>query len=293
MLRIDPQSVSELVRASAILLIRLLQVTPGPWGHDDRSDVRQVELRVQVEEALKGEVKPRETVFTVEQRRADVVMDYLGLWSSVPLEKGQRLLAFSGGSSHDPAELLREGTCEQLMVPDGALEDTRAAIALEARDPPFPEVIAAAGKTMANGGPIFARWLWDRATPEALRSASAFDSVATLIEDPRVREPAREALATAAYKTILASGPAPQRMRLVRALLRVLALPSATSLHPNAETVLLRNLLHLDRGEGTPAARAVFAGHEEERKAALATVRARPASPARDRLLGWLERREP
>lgn len=79
-----------------------------------------------------------------------------------------------------------------------------------------------------------------------------------------------------------------QRALLARALLRVLAVPRASGFHPNAEGVLLRNLLHLDRGPGSPPADEAFRQHAQERKAAAAVLRARPPSAMRDRLLQWL-----
>ena len=78
-LRIDPSSASEVVRASAILLIRLLQVHPGAWADEGpNSGVRQVELRIVIEQRLKGAVRQKpgeEFSLRVQQRRARATMD--------------------------------------------------------------------------------------------------------------------------------------------------------------------------------------------------------------------------
>ena len=292
-MRIDPRSASELIRATAILLLRIVQVHPGEWTQDARSELRSVELKVAVEQVLKGEVAAREATIRIEQRRADAVMDYLGLWFNVPLEPGLKLMAFSSSPSRDLAEILAEGPCNQLLTEPGEIAEARATIALEGRDPPIGEIFQEASDKRAERGPLFVRWLWDRAEPEAMRSPAAFGQLAQLIADEKTEERARETLANVAYQRLQeAQVPlAAQQALLVRALLRVLAVTKASGFHANAEGVLLRNILGLDQGEGSPPAAAVFAGHEAERKAALATVRARPAGPAHDRLLSWLERR--
>jgi hypothetical protein len=292
-MRFDPSSASELIRATAILLLRIVQVHPSEWTQDARSELRTVELRVAVDEVLKGEVAAREATLRIEQRRADAVMDYLGLWFNVPLEKGLKLIAFSSSPSRELLEVLREGPCNQLLTEAGEVAEARATIALEERDPPIGEIFREASDKRAERGPLFVRWLWDRTEPEAMRSPAAFGQLAQLIGDEKTEELARETLANVAYQRLQqAQVPLPkQQALLVRALLRALAVPKASGFHANAEGVLLRNLLHLDRGEGEPPAAAVFAGHEAERKAALATVHARPAGAAHDRLLSWLERR--
>lgn len=292
-MRIDPRSASELIRATAILLLRIVQVHPGEWTQDARSELRTVELRVAIDEVLKGDVAAREVTIRVVQRRADAVMDDLGLWFDVPLAPDLRLVAFSNSPSRDPLEILQEGPCNRLLVDPAEIGEAREAIELEARDPPLGEILREAHDQRARRGPLFVRWLWDRMEPEAIRSANAFGQLTALIADEKTDERARETLANIAYQRLQeAQIPLPrQRDLLVRALLRVLAVPKASGFHGNAEGVLLRNLLHLDHGEGSPPATAVFAGHAGERKAALATLRARPASPARDRLVAWLERR--
>lgn len=294
-MRIDPRSASELIRATAVLLLRIVQVHPGGWTHDARSELRTVELKLAVDEVLKGEVAGREVTLRIEQRRADAVMDYMGLWFDVPLEPGLRLVAFSSSPSRDLAEILREGPCNQLLTEPAEIADARAAVDLEARDPPLGEILREAYEKRAERGPVFVGWLWDRAEPESMRSASAFGQLGQLISDEKTEERARETLANIAYQRLQeAQVPLPtQRALLVRALLRVLAVPKASAFHANAEGVLLRNLLGLDRGEGDPPAAAVYAGHAEERKAVLKTLRARPAGMARDRLLRWIEAGQP
>jgi hypothetical protein len=291
-LRIDPSSVSEVVRASAILLIRLLQVHPGAWADEGpNSGVRQVELRVVIEQRLKGAVRQKpgeEFSLRVQQRRARVTMDYLGLWSRDGVQPGARFLAFCRGQSQDAAQLLTEEHCEQLLEPTQALPDTASALRIEEQDPPIAEVLNEAFTARGSRHAIFARYVWDRVAPEALRSPAAFDRLARIIADPATSEDAREAYLAAAYEKISEARPhaLAQRMRLIRALFEVLALPHAP--HANIQGVLLRNLIELDKPGGALTADEVFGGSAKEREQAQATVRARPPSPARDSLLQWL-----
>ncbi len=290
-MRIDPRSASELIRAAAILLVRIVGVHPGVWTQDARSELRTVALDLAVEEVLKGEVAPRQVTIQVEQRRADAVMEDLGIWFGVALEPGLRFVALSASPSRDPVEVLREGPCDRLLTDPVDIAQAKQALELETRDPPIGDVLRDAWEKRAQAGPIFARWLWDRAQPEAMRSANAFARVADLVADDKTEESGRETLANLAYQRVQETQPpAPEhRAILARALVRVLGVPKAAGFHSNAEGVLLRNLLGLDRGQGHPPASVVFARHADEWKAALKVVRARPAGVSRDRLLAWLE----
>jgi hypothetical protein len=289
-MRIDPRSASELIRATAILLLRVVQAQPGPWTQDDRSELRTVELRVAVDEVLKGDVVAREGTIRIEQRRADAVMDYLGLWFGVALEPGTKLVAFSSSPSHELAEILREGPCNQLLTEAAEIADARRAVELEETDASLADVLREAWEKRAERGDVFVRWVWDRAEPEAFRSASAFGQLAEMVADEKTGERARETIANVMYQK-LEEAPAPmpkQRAVLVRALLRVLAVPKAAGFHGNAEDVLLRNLLSLDKPKPRASADEVFRGRAEERAKAVATLKARPKSVGRDRLLAWL-----
>jgi hypothetical protein len=290
---IDPRSISEIIRASAILFIQLMHVQPGPWKEQGPVSSRSVELRIGVKEVLKGQVPVGTVVVTATQKRAIAQMDYLGLWSHVPLDQGTEFVAFCKGASDDAAVLLRddEGT-EQLVPAHPALEDVRAAVSMEDRDAGVADVAREAFAQRSKRGLVYARWVWDRLAPEALRAASGFEPIARLVEDPETAEAARDAYVQAAYVG-LAQAPFPvprQTARLARALFRVLRIPSAARMRSYLEGTVLSNLLHLDGDPGGPTADDVFRGHPEERADAVATVRAQEPSPERDRLLSWVAR---
>jgi hypothetical protein len=112
-MHLDPRAASELVRASAILVLRILSAQPGDWHRDETSELHTVEPQVAIDDVLKGEVTSRTARFQLQQRRADAVMDSMGLWFQVPLEPGGRLIALRSSPSHDPVEILREGPCNK------------------------------------------------------------------------------------------------------------------------------------------------------------------------------------
>lgn len=166
---VDPQSESEILRASVILLIQLRDVTFGPWVKEPEGDLmaRDVTMQVIIEEVLKGKVRqnvgePFE--HKVKQRGTGGfrVMDFYGLWSHVPLADGVRFVAFCRGDSEDATVLITDETCEQLVDPKTALDDTRAALELETQDLSAADVLARAETLKDKRGDFFARYVWAR-----------------------------------------------------------------------------------------------------------------------------------
>lgn len=269
---IDPNSESQVLRAAAILLVRILDAGFGPWTDQGSGlQAREVALRLRIEEVLKGEVRQAPGVpfeVRVVQRRPSGPRssDFYGLWSYVPLTAGTELLAFCRGGSDDARLLLAEESCEELWDDPQALQDTRAALALETAGlSPF-EVLAAAEAQAAERGSIFARYVLARSRPAvaspvepALDMASPglpaglaapmpdpFEMLVRRLEDPRTPALARDAYLTSILD--LASQPA-QVDRLIEALNRLLLLPEAAPLHPTIREVYLPNLLAARQGE--------------------------------------------
>src|SRR5687767_5600457 len=148
---VDPQSESEVLRASVIMLVRLRDLSFSPWVKEPDGPLmaRNVTMKITIDEKLKGKVKqnvgePFE--FRVRQRGSGdhIVMEYYGLWSHVPLFEGVTFVAFCRGDADDATILLTEEHCEQLLEPAAALEDTKAALALETAEISLPELLAQA-----------------------------------------------------------------------------------------------------------------------------------------------------
>jgi hypothetical protein len=248
---LELHSISEIVRASLIVLVRLIHVEPGEWvDAEPPARVRSVVLRCVVEDVLKGEPlqQPGEPFAAVvkQKQTGSRVMDRLGLWSHRKVEAGTRLLAFCGGASNNLAELFAAESCE-LAVPEEALEDVRAAMAFEHRRERGPQLAEAARPLTRERGAVFARWLWARADP--LGSPASFEAVMAAAEAADATPAFRSELLRIATVEVLQSPTAgPRRARLVRALLRVLTLPQAADLHGGIVSRDLPQVIGLGRG---------------------------------------------
>lgn len=314
---IDPESESEILRASTILLIRLGDVTFGPWVKEEQGDlmVCDVTMQVIIEEVLKGKVsqnlgEPFE--LKVQQRGTGGlrVMDYYGLWSHVTLAPGVRFVAFCPGASDDATILLTDDNCEQLVQADMALEDTKAALELEAQNLSAADILARAASLTGQRGDIFARYVLARTKPQELTSfdaaaltsfaaaevpstpsSEALESLMKILEDPKTTAQARASYLTSIYEALgmMASPPRQWEVRLVQAMLKLLALPEATSLHPNIREVYLPNLLGLDKDPPRFSAEEVFKGQADDRSTILSTLKGEPPSEFMSELIQWLE----
>lgn len=263
---IDPNSESEILRAAAILLVRILDSGPGPWiDQGNGLQTREVALRLRIEEVLKGEVRqaagePFELRVVQRRPSGPRSSDFYGLWSYVPLTGGTELLAFCRGDSDDARVLLAEESCEELWDDPQSLQDTRAALALETADHSPFEILAAAEAQAAERGSIFARYVLARSQPAVAGPvepalAMAPPGLAAPMPDPfemlvrRIEDPRTPALARDAYLTsILAQANQPAQVdRLIEALNRLLLLPEAAPLHPTIREVYLPNLQGMER----------------------------------------------
>ncbi len=272
---IDPASDSEVLRSTAILLLQILEVRPGPWTSEGPGLLgRAVALRLRLEEVLKGEVRQsagEDFELTVRQRRPEGmrVQDYLGLWSHVALEEGSDLLAFCRGTSDDVRALLTEEGCEQLLDhPREALEDARTALKLEAEGLPPLEILDRAEELAGRHGPVFARYVVARSRivpfapafapvpDEAPAMAAmapepavgeAFEALVRRLEDPRTAPLARDAYLRSLVEELGLMSPPPRARvaHLIEALGRLLEMPEAADLHETIREVYLPNLRRL------------------------------------------------
>lgn len=314
MFTVVPESESEILRSSTILLIRLGDIQFGPWVKEEVDVLlrRDVTMKVVIEEVLKGEVEQRldePFEFKVKQRGTGGlrVMDYYGLWSTVELTEAIKYVAFCHGASRDARILLNEENCEQLVSPENALEDTRAAMALEKADA-TADVLSLAADVASTHGEVFARYVAARikhpltAAPSSDQltlaesdistpSNAAFESLITLLEAPQTTDQARAAYLTSIYEevTMKATTTVEQVSLLVRALFRLLMMPEAQSLHENIKEVYLPNLLGLKNPPLRYSAAEIFQERNDERLAVLSFLKQVPPDKAAPQLIQWLE----
>lgn len=323
---VDPTSESEVLRSSVILLIRLHDIRFGPWEKEKDGDllVSIVTMKLVIEEVLRGKVSQNvgeAFEFTCPRRStgSSRKMDNYGLWSMVSLSEGIGYVAFCHGASDDATVLLTEENCEQLVNPDPALEDTRAAIKLEEEDSPTG-VLSKAASLAEKHGDIFARYVAARTKRLAIsvsesvsqpafslsqqesstvtdissQSDDAFESLMTILEDPKTTRRARAAFLTSIYEeiTLMAAPPLERVTRFVLALFKLLASPESEPLHDSIKEVYLPNLLGLKNPPLRYSAAEIFPDRADERLAILSLLKQAPEKESVSRLIQWLEEKE-
>jgi hypothetical protein len=291
----DKQTVSEIFRCPAILLIRLDSVQLGPWRADsDPVPTRTATLQIAIEDVLKGEIRQAvgaRVPLQVTQRGGRVVMDYYGLWSHVPLTPGARFVAFCDGSTEDAALLLKgDEHCEQLLPAEKALADTRAAIELEKRNAAADQILSQAETQAPERGDLFARFVWASVQMEVMANRASFDRLLRIIETPRTNPGARDTYVRLLYEDLSVTDPARRArdMALIRTMLKLLIIPEASSSGDAIRRKYLPNMLGLSKGVERYSAEDVFKGHEALRAELLDKLRGQRDLAG---LLVWLERK--
>ena len=291
----DEDSPSEVLRATHLLVIQIEDARIGDWRPDqDGLKKRIAELRVRLDHVWKGETsqKPGEVVpISVQQRGTGTyrVSDDYGVWSTVELVPGLRLLAFCRGASKDLAELLQPPQCEQLGGAPVAA-DVRMALELEMRNPTPAQILAAAPPLVERGHGILARYVWARVRQAVLADEKLFEVYARIIERPGTSAEARDVLLTAVYEE-MGLVEAPRRAdlwRLARAMLVLLSVPQAEPMHANLAQVYLPNLTELSRGRPAFAASSVFGADANAWAMAQRTLASHPEWDPDGKLRQWL-----
>lgn len=306
---VESQSPSEVLRASAILLIRLDEVVFGSWTPESESGVmsREVTMRLVILEVLKGRVRQRvgePFALRVRQRGSGSrrVMDFYGVWSHARLDEGATLLAFCRGPSDDATQLLSEENCDELLDPATALEDTRAALEAEHENLSVADLSKRAESRAGPAGDVFARYVLAkleispldalaRAGPEGKADLERqFDALVRLLEDPKTTEPARASYATAVYELVTLTEPPPVDLqrRLARVMFRLLGLPAGQSLRVAILDVYLPHLVGLAGASPRQTATDLFQELPAERAAAERALAGYPGNPSAVALLRWI-----
>jgi len=281
---------SEILRATAIFLFKLVEVKLGPWEGSEAVKVRSVEMRLTIERVYKGEVGPRpgEIFGHRVQRRglpSGIVMDDYGLWSHPSLKPGSRVLAFCTGAAHDARQLLTDAQCERLYdPPEPASRDVEAALALEAAKAPPDKILATAMAQADQRADIFARYVWAKVGTWATSTAERYAKILAVLTNPRTQAQARQAYLSALVEQ-QTEGTGPRAADLVCALFVLLIQPETQSLRVNLVTVYLPNLIGLHDSRPRLSADQVFLGHPAERAAARQAVAAGNDGAA---LLTWI-----
>lgn len=318
---LDQTSISEILRAAVILLVRITDLQTGPWQPSADGVWQQSEATVTLElvEILKGRVRQQpgaSLVLSVTLRDSLRPQGDPGPWSRQPLSNGQQLLAFCEGAAEDARVLLSEEQCESLQPAERALSDVQRAMVLERGHSSVSRILDVAEKDAATLGDIFARYVWAKALPrgeeaqfqavgltppEAARRASfdrkteaagqAFGRLMALLAGAETSERARAAYLACAMNTVNLMSPPPWtwEMQLIRALFTLLELPQAGTQRPAVGQVYLPNLLGLRGPVPRYRTEEVF-DQVDEAARHLEAVEGGQLDPG---LLRWLKGKEP
>lgn len=317
----DRQSISEVLRASAILLVRITGLQSGPWrpSADGVWQVSEATLTLELENVLKGTLRQQpgaSLTLTVSLRDSLRPQGDPGLWSRQSLAVGGQWVAFCSGPSENAEELLSEEQCETLIPASTALSDVQRAMALERGHSSVSRILDVAEKDAATLGDVFARYVWAKTLPrgeeaqfhavgltppEAARRASfdrkteaagqAFGRLMALLAGAETSERARAAYLACAMNTVNLMSPPPWtwEMQLIRAFFTLMALPRAAAQRRAVGQVYLPNLLGL-RGPAPRYRTEEIFEEADEAARRLETLDRGQLDPA---LLRWLEGKEP
>lgn len=295
---VDKESVSEILRSSVILLIRVEDLTFGPWRKEEQSDLmaREVPMRIVVEQVLKGTVSQKigqPFELTVWQRGTGSfrVMDYYGLWSHVALTRGAQFVAFCTGASRDAAALLMDDSCEQLVDPTTALADVKAAIELEQQSLTTGDLIRRGTELAVQRGAILARYVWARTRSYTLKEFDVFESIVRIIEASHTTAQSREAYLTLINEDLGLQDPALTQWetRTILMMFRLLTIPEAEAVRGPIKEIYLPNMLGLQAEAARYSADDIFKGLESERQKALAVLSEVIETEVQVALIQWLK----
>jgi len=271
------QSISEVLWASTILWLRIIDLQSGPWqaSADGLWQVASTTINLRLEKALKGEVQQQPgDVMTLVLTLRDSLRPQgdPGPWSRLPLSRDQQLVAFCEGETVDAQRLLAEENCRQLLPAELVLDDVQRAMALERGRRPVALILEEAQKNSSRLGDVFARYVWAKALPrneeaqfqaiglsslageqppsferKAEAAGQIFGTLMGLLAGAETDERARAAYLACAMNTINLMSPPPWNweMQLIQTLFRLLELPQAAVLHRAVGQVYLPNLLGL------------------------------------------------
>lgn len=293
---IEPDSASDLLRATHVLVVRVESAQAAPWAPEPAGGVsRTIEVGFVLEEVVKGgPVAAGRARFnatlrqfgTGSSRQAGVA----GVWSRQSIEPGARFVVLAASSLNDPARLVEEPACRRALVVAQALTDVHLAAAAEAGPIDLAQAVALARPAAPALGFLYTDYLWARFHQAALFAPAQFDALASLLEEPQLSYEARASMLARLTVGLTTPDrpPEPQISRYVIALFRVLALQQAAPLHDRIVDTDLPTVLEFEQ-PGERTARQMFSRQPDERPRAIQTLKAYHGAQSTAALMHWLD----
>lgn len=298
MVEVLENSPSLVLRASHILLVRVVHAQVGDWRKSDAASVeRDAKITLTLDEALKGAARERSGErFEAKVKQYGTGVSRIaavpGVWSMAPLNAGTRYVAFACGRASAAADLVSDPICVRLIGADECLDDVRLALDLESRNAATGQVLDRAAASSAALGYVFGEYLNARVGAATSLDEADFDRLLALLESSQMPDVARITMLDAAASNLIASADAvPGRARRFGVtLFRLLGNPKAAGVHGDIVDIHLPNLLGIVGGRParmTPA--AVFERFAAERAKASAALSAYQGPGAKAEIEAWLK----
>jgi len=263
----EPGSSAEVLSATRIFTVEVLQVSPGAWAREPGGlEHRQLLMKLRLLEALKGPLRiPPGSVFDLDvpQNRegGSIVADAPGFWSHAKVSSGQSYLVMSQGGGNNPAELMQDPAIAEFLTAAVA-GDVKEAAAAEAQFGSLLRETADSSNPRRSGRRsaaldllnftyarrqtprgFFGQYLWARIQPVYTQfEADLAPAALRIVEAEDTNLELRAALLYPIYDMVLALG-RPQRITaFLRAALALLLQPSAKPLWDRLIQVPIYNL---------------------------------------------------
>ncbi|WP_437719058.1 hypothetical protein WMF45_23175 [Sorangium sp. So ce448] len=275
-----------------------MKIDEGPWELGPlRSEVQEFHLEVILADALKGAIaaKAGDPIHISGHRSRPGPREASvppGVWSSVDLAVGARLVAFSSASSPHAALVFAEPALLRMLPSAPAEDEVRRALTLERAGGPLSARIQTVTEPPALS-PLFGEYVVARLAEDTLyRDAVGFDQVMAWLEDPGRSPSLQMFVIQSLVGKVLLTEPNPPGFteRLALATWRVLSSTQDEALATQIVDTYLPNLLGLEGAAPFKSVQTVFHGDEGARTLGREALLRRPAGGARDRLLGWIGR---
>ena len=255
MIRLDPDSSSEILQSTHIALAILNSVSASAWKGTGRIEEREASLTATIAEIFKGELRqpPVSTVnLHIRQYRPAGLRDFVvpGVWSRHELEPGAEFVLFSVSSSENAGEVFAEASLLTVEPARIALSDVRLALGAGTPELSLESVIARAYEELPAWGFLFANYLDARMSEAFFDRFPDFAALLRAVEDPTLSGTATRILLSAVYTKLMLYDPAPRLF--LKALLdstrRLLQGPRGELFRRDVLDTFLPNLLGIAGG---------------------------------------------
>ena len=292
-----PESPSLILRASHILLVRIVSADARPWiNRADGVPERSADLLLELEEVLKGDVGGHagdrlRLSITQAGRPGSRVFAPPGVWSDLPLDAGARYVTFSVTEQRKAVDVLQPPSLVRVAPEAEALLDVRSAVVAESERLSLPRTlqrISEADRSRLNH--FFGEYVAARLHEVITGSPNDFDAVMRFAEDAKLSPVCRTIIVEAAHTQLAGSdAPEPVLARFIRGAFHLIAMPEAAEMHDQLLSDMLPQLLALGSTRPTITATKVFAGANTERQQAEQVLSRASDQPGAQRLLQWLK----